>query len=70
MVKKKRFMCGHVGFGQWCHRCAQSDDCDKKLKQESNKKVIEDLKAQITLLETVPTSKWNLAPAFRLGNKK
>lgn len=22
--RRKRFACGHLGFGQWCHRCAAS----------------------------------------------
>lgn len=26
---RKKFGCGHRGFGRWCHRCAQANDLMK-----------------------------------------
>ena len=34
--KKKRFSCGHKGYGQICHRCAQSQAIYETKKQEKN----------------------------------
>ncbi|MBP0018393.1 MAG: hypothetical protein J7647_12695 [Cyanobacteria bacterium SBLK] len=35
--RKKLFPCGHKGYGQICHRCAQKEDDREKKKQEKQK---------------------------------
>ncbi|MDG2990125.1 hypothetical protein L3556_04125 [Candidatus Synechococcus calcipolaris G9] len=32
--RRKQFPCGHQGYGQVCHRCAQAEGQKEKLKQE------------------------------------
>lgn len=34
--RKKRFPCGHKGYGHWCHRCVQVKVAWEQKKQEKN----------------------------------
>ena len=36
---KKKFPCGHVGKGQYCHRCKAKDDAVEQKKKEREAKV-------------------------------
>lgn len=62
---KKRFQCGHLGKGKYCHRCALADVLEKELEtppsnraerraQEAN---AEHMRAEIIRLRTVPTKR-------------
>jgi len=56
-ARPKRFMkCGHVGFGEYCHRCFEADALQKKLdlidplnafKEEAAAKAAHELKERI-----------------------
>lgn len=47
-MAKKRFGCGHTGLGKFCHRCAQADALEARLKgleSSKDKEVKEQVKA-------------------------
>lgn len=64
MVKKKRFLCGHVGHGRWCHRCDQAEELEKKLGKKKDEKIL----AVIANLKSVPNTKWKLAPKHKMAH--
>ena len=68
MVKKKRFPCGHVGHGRWCHRCDAAENCEKEMKRLEQTKGAgaaekrAKLAATVQGLREIPKCRWKVAP--------
>ena len=51
---KKRFKCGHLGLGQFCHRCDQAAKAGLAAKEEKDPERLKKLKAAEERLYSVP----------------
>lgn len=56
-MKKTRFECGHLGLGQFCHRCVQAIDKKDAAKEEKDPEKAKKLMAESDRLFSVPKKK-------------
>lgn len=53
-MRKKRFKCGHLGRGQFCHRCDQAAKAEMEAKGEKDQDKSKKLTADAERLYAVP----------------
>ncbi len=59
-VRQKKFPCGHKGFGEYCHRCAQADELEAMVKKGKQKKTTHRVKKKGSKQKTTQESKMTI----------
>lgn len=69
-ARRKRFVkCGHLGFGQYCHRCQLADTMEKEGKEGKYKDKLDPkiLAERVSKLRSLPGAVISTAPAAKVA---